>query len=129
MQSPHINATNNDAGMSALDLNDHVFVLNPNAPAFVPSYHVDDQEAEKIDDIMKLVNHLASVNDTETLLEAKEWLGAEPDEWLANGAEYTANRADGALGRLYEQEAMMLDGLHMAPQKAKGNTAGRARAH
>ena len=121
MQSPHINAMNNDAGMSALDLNDHVFVLNPNAPAFVPSYHVDDQEAEKIDDIMKLVNHLASVNDTETLLGA--------DEWLANGAEYTANRADGALGRLYEQEAMMLDGLHMPPQKAKGNTAGRARAH
>lgn len=127
--SPQMTAENAILALDSLDLSADQSTLNPNAPAFVPSWHVDDDEGALIDDAMKVFHHLATVNDSDSLGEAKAWLGANPDEWAANGAEYIADVADEGLASLYDREAHMLDGLYQPPNKPKGNTAGRARAH
>merc|ERR1712188_110796 len=62
--------------------------LNPDAPCFVPPDWMvtDPNEIRRVEDVMKTFHHLASVNDTETLLAASEWLCVSPsrsaDPWV-----------------------------------------------
>lgn len=110
-----------------------VSTLNPLAPAFVPSYAhalVESSQAKQIDDAMAWFHHLAMVNDTETLTEAKSWLGEDSSAWFDNGMNYMY--PDGAIideriARYCDYEDMIRQHLHRAPQRAKGNTRGRAR--
>ena len=123
MQSPLILAT-------AVDEDVEPSTLNPNAPSFVPSYQsMGEEEGRRVDDIMSTVHHFASVNDTETLNAAAQWLGHDPHHWVANGLEYTYGdgMVDHSLGFYCDKEDMMRDGLYRAPQRAKGNTYGRSR--
>ena len=104
--------------------------LNVEAPEFVPRYMISDpQMGERVDDILRSFHHLATVNDTETLLQAKTWLGEDPDEWLSTGLEYTYGYEG-----LSEMEAYYLDleqsmrgRLYVPPAQEKGNTSGRMR--
>ena len=88
-----------------------------------------EEEGRRVDDIMSTVHHFASVNDTETLNAAAQWLGHDPHHWVANGLEYTYGdgMVDHSLGFYCDKEDMMRDGLYRAPQRAKGNTYGRSR--
>lgn len=105
--------------------------LNPDAPSFVPSYAfalAEASEARRIDEAMALFHHLATVNDTETLGEAREWLGADPDHWFENGMDYwSPDVLDDALGLQCDCEDVIRDQLYHAPQRPKGDTRGRAR--
>ena len=131
MQSPSFTTITSDADITALDLDANTMSgLNPNAPAFVPSWQVTDStEQRKVDDAMSMMHHFVTVNDTETLLEAEQWLGAHPSEWVANGAEWIASAdVEGPMGYYIDREEALLSDLYCAPQKPKGNTAGRRRA-
>jgi hypothetical protein len=60
---------------------DSVFLstLNPNATEFVPTFYpIEDasQEAKHVDDIMRIMHHLCSVNDSEQLMLAKHFAEA-----------------------------------------------------
>jgi len=91
--------------------------LNPDAPAFVPSYLVNDvDEARRIDDILHTVHHLASVYDSETLMQAQLWMNGEGQESLDESTAYFCDREDGLRAQLYA-----------APRRPKGNTYGRKR--
>jgi len=109
--------------------------LNPNAAPFVPAYNVpawmvtEAGSQRRVDDAMRSFHHLASVNDTETLLQAQQWLGKDPSEWMANGAEYVcAQREDNEQIFALEYEQRLVDGLYRAPNQPKGDTRGRARS-
>ena len=107
-------------------------MLNPMAPAFVPSYEwalpVDAREARNIDDAMACLHHLVTANDTEVLLEAEEWLGKDPAGWEEAGLEYSyADDACDDVGYALDHEDRLRDNLYHAPNKARGDTRGRAR--
>lgn len=110
-----------------------VSTLNPRAPVFVPSYAhalIHSKEAKQIDDAMACFHHLTTVNDTETLNEAKGWLGEDPDAWFDNGMDYMypdGTVIDDRTGRFCDYEDTMRDQLYAAPQRPKGDTRGRAR--
>ena len=69
--SPQMTAENAILALDSLDLSADQSTLNPNAPAFVPSWHVDDDEGALLDDARKVFHHLATVNDSDSLGEAK----------------------------------------------------------
>merc|ERR1712188_179190 len=102
---------------------------SPPINSFVlPDWMVTDpNEIRRVEDVMKTFHHLASVNDTETLLAASEWLGADPSEWLQNGAEYMAEHEVSLDGLSLDYEQQLRDGLYQRPRQPKGDTRGRAR--
>ena len=103
--------------------------LNPDAPAFVPAWMITEPSTvRRVDDVMKTFHHLASVNDTETLLAAQHWLGEDPSEWMANGADYTAQHEEQLEGFALDYEQHLRDGLYRPPNQPKGDTRGRARS-
>ena len=102
--------------------------LNPNAPSFVPTWMISDpHEVRMVDDAMKTFHHLASVNDTETLNRAAQWLGSDPTDWVSNGAEYTASHDVIFECDALDHEQQLLDGLYRPPHQPKGDTRARAR--
>lgn len=105
--------------------------LNPNAPVFIPSYAhaiIESSEAMRIDQAMACFHHLATVNDTETLNQAKVWLGEDPTLWFDNGMDYMCpDRLDETTERYCDYEDMLRDQLYQPPQRAKGDTRTRMR--
>ena len=110
--------------------------LNPNAIAFVPRFHAPadgTSEANRIDDILRTVHHLESVNDTETLAQAAQWLGTDPDQWVSNGLDYMYGSdglgavENGYLGYQLDCEDALRGSLYTAPQRPQGNTYSRKR--
>merc|ERR1712113_292532 len=105
-------------------------MLNPNAPAFVPSYVVTDDEVNtRIDDAMAFFHHLTTVNDSEALNEAAHWLGLNPDEWFANGIDYLypdGSGLDEVDGYFCDREDILRSRIYRAPLKPRGVTRARA---
>jgi hypothetical protein len=91
--------------------------LNPEAPAFVPSYLVNEAEARRIDDICQTVHHFASVHESETLMQAQMWMNGD--------GQY--DEIDAATGYLCSIEDGLRAHLYAPPRRAKGNTYGRKR--
>jgi len=92
---------------------------------FTPSYMLDQSECKMVDRTMREFHHLAMVNDTETLGQAKLWLGEDPDGWVAEGAEWIAlSEAD---GDYHDWEQSLCEDLYRAPNQPRGDTRGRAR--
>ncbi|KAL1527463.1 hypothetical protein AB1Y20_016128 [Prymnesium parvum] len=122
-----------DSKRMSMAVDADVSMLNPNAPVFVPSYAhalMDPTEARHIDHAMACFHHLATVNDTETLNQAKGWLGEDPSLWFVNGMDYTC--PDGAMldeltAHLCDREDSLRDHLYCPPRRPKGDTRGRAK--
>ena len=106
--------------------------LNAHAKPFTPRGTVSENEGRRIDDILRTMHHLVTVNDTETLLHARAWLGSNPDDWVSNGMDYTCGYIGGEddpVGDMLDREDWLRDRLYVAPSKAKGCTYGRAKAN
>jgi hypothetical protein len=129
MQSPSTASVDSPVDSIEFLLVDAPSTLNPNAPAFVPAWQVTDpDEARRVDDICRTLHHFATVNDTETLLEAEHWLGTDPSEWVANGAEYSQYHGADFYDDALAYEDQLRGQLHTKPRQPKGSTVGRARS-
>ena len=88
--------------------------MNPTAKEFVPGFYpIEDSsdEARRVDDILKQMNHAVSVYDSELLMQAQMY--ADLDHLDDNTALYL------------DQEEALVGGLHVPAQKPKGSTYGR----
>lgn len=94
-------------------------MLNPNASEFLP-YAVSEEEGRIIDDCMRVFTHLASVNDTETLLSAASW--------SATASEFDEDEdLDDETAAWLDAEDVLIDRLYQAPRSARGDTQLRAK--
>jgi len=87
--------------------------LNPSAAEFLPAYYViedSSNEAKHVDEILRMMQHLVSVNDSEQLMLAKQFADADAIHDLEEEIEEDASssRCLQALGRSTRQREKVL---------------------
>jgi len=118
MSSSPITAPGSAPYLSFFNMDDDftlVSKLDPNAKEFVPAYYPiadDSDEARRVDDILRTMNHLIDVYDSEHEQLAERWANAEVP-------------VDDDLAYYLDREDALRGGLHVPAQKPKGVTYGR----
>ena len=115
MHSPVLEATS----PIALDIEgDNESELNPNAPAFVPSWKPTLPRAQS--------SHASTSSAAFNHNEGGQWVthGTYNYQWAARGEDYWL---DETIGYCLDHEDVMRAHLYKPPQKPKGKTHGRAR--
>ena len=122
LDAPTVDAFSLDMGVDDWDM-----ILNPKAAPFFPPWAIDGVRAKRVDEAMALFHHLSTVSDSDTLADARAWLGPDESDWAANGAEYIASEAEAEFEADLRAEQRLCDQLYKPPRQPKGDRSGRAR--